>query len=66
MDNYKNILSTALHDIYNEINNLFFLSESLLNECNCIHNDIKEKFQKDFFIIIKHDDLCLRKSKAIF
>jgi hypothetical protein len=52
MDNYKNILSTALHDIYNEINNLFFLSESLLNECHCIDILIKENFQKDFFSII--------------
>ena len=47
MENYKNILSTALHDIYNEINNLFFLSESILNQCHCINNQDKEIFEKD-------------------
>lgn len=45
----KPILSTALHDIYNEINNLFFLSESMLWDN---HQQNHENFQRDFFNII--------------
>jgi hypothetical protein len=50
--NPKDILSTALHDIYNEINNLFFVSESLLSLCQCLSNQQKQEFQQDFFTII--------------
>jgi hypothetical protein len=49
----NSILSTALHDIYNEINNLFFLSESLMMDCHCLSQDQKNHFQQDFFNIIK-------------
>jgi hypothetical protein len=45
----KPILSTALHDIYNEINNLFFVSESVLWNYN---NKNPEILQQDFFTII--------------
>ena len=49
----NNILSTALHDIYNEINNLFFVSENLMENLSQEHPHLQQQFQQDFFQIIQ-------------
>jgi hypothetical protein len=51
---FKPVLSTAMHDIYNEINNIFFLYESTLMSCKCMSEEQKREIQQDFFTIMEH------------
>ena len=51
---FKPVLSTAMHDIYNEINNIFFLYESTLMSCKCMSEEQKREIQQDFFTIMEY------------